>query len=80
MKIKWKSPFLFFAAIARSIWMWWTQGEIFVSDYEANMRINACRSCLHLDDGGQCELCTCFVSTKTLLVSEECPVGRWPKQ
>lgn len=60
--------------------MWWTQGEIFVSDYEADERLRICQSCHHLDECGQCELCTCFVSTKTLLVSEECPAGRWPKQ
>lgn len=66
------------AALWRVITNWFTRKPIFVTNDEAAQRLIACENCVHYADS-QCMLCTCFVTTKVLLRTEKCPVGRWPK-
>lgn len=39
-------------------------------------RLDHCRRCVnHVK--GNCRVCGCFVSAKTILASEKCPTGMW---
>lgn len=52
---------------------------ILVPDAEADRRLSICETpCQFLsEDGTQCVRCTCFIDAKTLLATEECPIGLW---
>lgn len=48
------------------------------SSGEANSRLAICRTCTyfrHTDE--RCSKCGCFMSVKTYLKAERCPVGKW---
>lgn len=79
MIFKIKTPFVFLAAVFRAIWHSLTSPyEIVVTESQQNKRLSICRSCKYHDDG-QCEICTCYIEPKSMLVTEDCPIGRWPK-
>ena len=40
-------------------------------------RIRICNSCPY--GGNRCDLCGCFIKTKTVLLSSSCPIGKWSK-
>jgi hypothetical protein len=41
-------------------------------------RLNICKACPHFSvPGGQCDVCTCFVSLKTMIRDEHCPKNYW---
>lgn len=42
-----------------------------------DQRMAVCRGCPRLRPGGRCDACGCFVSLKTTLATESCPVGKW---
>jgi hypothetical protein len=45
---------------------------------EANRRLNICKGCQFFDSLSQrCSRCGCFLSVKTYLKAESCPVGKW---
>ncbi len=45
---------------------------------EANRRLSICRGCEFFNAGAQrCQKCGCFLSVKTYLKAEKCPVGKW---
>ena len=39
-------------------------------------RMIICRSC-PLNNGNFCEGCTCYIPSKTALIDERCPIGKW---
>ena len=43
---------------------------------ERERRMNICRQCPERNHD-RCGLCGCFIKTKTILASSECPVGKW---
>ena len=43
---------------------------------ERERRMNICRACPDRNHD-RCGLCGCFIKTKTILNSSECPVGKW---
>ena len=43
---------------------------------ERERRYNICLNCPDRNND-RCSLCGCFLKTKTILASSECPVGRW---
>jgi hypothetical protein len=53
---------------------------IFAEKIEVDFRRRVCKVCPHYSESlGQCKVCTCFVSAKTLLSTESCPKGFWNK-
>lgn len=41
-------------------------------------RLEICRPCEHFRErGSKCEKCGCFMEYKTLIMSAECPIGKW---
>lgn len=45
---------------------------------EANRRLSICQGCEYFLSGSQrCQKCGCFLSVKTYLKAESCPVGKW---
>ena len=44
-----------------------------------NSRLLSCELCSSLK-AGVCTECGCVVKLKTKVASEECPLGKWPKQ
>jgi len=54
-----------------------TSGDrVLVEARVRNKRLEICKACEHCD-GSRCSQCGCFVSAKTLLTSEDCPLGFW---
>lgn len=50
--------------------------KISVEEYEK--RINICKTCEHFDSyKDKCKLCGCYMTMKTRLSGESCPVGKW---
>jgi len=43
---------------------------------ERERRMSICRACPDRNHD-RCGLCGCFIKTKTILNSSECPVGKW---
>lgn len=39
-------------------------------------RYNICLSCKHLN-GKKCNICGCYVKTKTRWSTESCPINKW---
>lgn len=45
---------------------------------EANRRLSICRGCEFFSSEAQrCQKCGCYLSVKTYLKAEKCPVGKW---
>ena len=45
---------------------------------EAERRLDICRSCpFFRKDDERCSKCGCYLSSKTYLKAEHCPVGKW---
>lgn len=76
MILRWRTPYLFLLAVGRVVRGWLTAQPLFVPPEHAEAREQACRACPQYAEG-QCRECTCFVSTKVLLRTERCPLGRW---
>lgn len=51
--------------------------DVLASEWTKMMRRQACRRCPQLVDSGQCRKCSCFVSLKTILAGEKCPLNKW---
>ncbi len=45
------------------------------------LRMAICNSCEHIEKKfltpSKCAICGCALKLKTLIVSEECPLGKW---
>lgn len=54
-----------------------TGQPIHVSAAERTARLSACATCPE-KEGGRCKLCGCFVSIKSRLPREACPLALWP--
>lgn len=49
-----------------------------VTDEEKNRRFDICKACeFFRPDSQRCSKCGCYMSLKTYLKAEKCPVGRW---
>lgn len=45
---------------------------------DANKRLLICQGCEFFSSGSQrCQKCGCFLSVKTYLKAEKCPMGKW---
>lgn len=55
------------------------KGEtIRVTTDEAQRRLDICKSCQFFRESDErCSKCGCFLSKKTYLKAEKCPVGKW---
>lgn len=51
-------------------------GKIKAADHEIEKRIKTCQACQHLD-ANRCSVCGCFISLKTGIASERCPIKKW---
>lgn len=51
-------------------------GKIVAPEATISKRISVCNSCRHLD-GNRCTVCGCFVTIKTGIASEKCPLNQW---
>jgi hypothetical protein len=40
-------------------------------------RLQTCATCEHFT-GMRCKICGCFVQVKSRMLSEDCPIGKWP--
>ena len=47
-----------------------------ISDAEQKRRLDICNKCEFLQNN-RCTKCGCFLSIKTYLRAEQCPVGKW---
>lgn len=52
---------------------------VFATAEVMTARIDRCLACPHAVHG-QCGLCTCVISLKTLVASESCPIAKWAAQ
>lgn len=52
------------------------QGELLVPPGLRQRRLGLCQACPYRA-GDRCTKCGCFVSVKTRLQTEACPVGKW---
>ena len=51
---------------------------ILAEEETVEFRRRVCKVCpFYSESLGQCKVCTCFVSAKTLLSTETCPKGFW---
>jgi len=67
-----------FKALGRVVRTFFKGAPTFVSAEEDLHRTTICHAChRYVQDSDQCLECTCFVSTKTLLTSESCPLKKW---
>lgn len=48
-----------------------------VSEELAMERLDICSKCPHYN-GRRCDICGCFMQTKSKLPSSHCPLGKWP--
>lgn len=80
MIVRWDSPVRLAKSIFRTV-RYVLQGRpaIVPPDIRAE-RYELCQACPS-NSGGQCRICTCFVSVKVILSSETCPDNppRWKK-
>lgn len=62
---------------AKAVLHWARRPEI-APDFVRRERIARCAACTYYEHG-QCQVCTCLVSVKTLLATERCPAKspRW---
>lgn len=73
------------SSLARSLWAFlrrlFSKGPTLADDAVRDERDARCAACRHfVAQSGQCNLCTCYISLKTLLASQWCPDGRWHPQ
>jgi tetratricopeptide (TPR) repeat protein len=40
-------------------------------------RLQTCATCEHFT-GMRCQICGCFIQVKSRMLSEDCPIGKWP--
>lgn len=72
------NPFRAAGALWRVIKSLFKREEVFVTQEESDRRWEICNSCPEQDkDLKQCKVCTCFLSLKTELASERCPLRKW---
>jgi len=67
-----------FSAIERAARARYLGQEVLVPASKRTARLKACAACPELDRDGQCRVCTCFVSAKSRLATETCPLKKWP--
>ena len=57
--------------------------RVLTTPEEQEKRLDSCYGCpwLRIDehDNDQCGKCWCFISGKTALTTEKCPVGKWAR-
>ena len=78
MIIKWKSPIILLTALWRVIKQKFHGDIVILPPHMIDIRLEACSMCYRNYDG-QCLECACFISIKSLLKTEKCPIGRWPE-
>lgn len=49
-----------------------------LSENDANNRLSICKQCPFFENNSQrCSKCGCYLSVKTYLKAERCPIGKW---
>lgn len=66
-------------AAARAVRACFSPDPVLATPEVQSIREVRCLNCPHHVEG-QCSLCTCVVSMKTIFATESCPAGRWKKQ
>jgi hypothetical protein len=52
--------------------------DLKISSEEAQKRLDICKTCEFFDKNSQrCSKCGCYLSVKTYLKAEHCPIGKW---
>jgi len=73
-----KTPFVFLRSIVKFfVFLLFRDRSVFVSRDQQTDRLRVCYRCSMLSSNGQCRVCGCFVSVKTSLASEHCPLYFW---
>ncbi len=68
------------AALYRVARLYFRGDDFLVSGRVAARRRQICNQCPRRDPKTeQCLECSCFLSLKTELVSEDCPLSKWPE-
>lgn len=52
-------------------------GPFLADALERDKRLDICKACPQMEANGQCRVCTCFVSLKTMIRDEYCPKNYW---
>lgn len=72
------NPFQAIRSFHRLVKAYFRGDAFFVSGRVLKKRRRKCNTCFHRDpQSDQCRLCSCFLSVKTQLTTERCPVDRW---
>jgi flagellar motor protein MotB len=49
-----------------------------INPTDANARLSICKQCPFFESNSQrCSKCGCYLSVKTYLKAERCPIGKW---
>jgi hypothetical protein len=72
------NPFRAAGALYRLARAWFTGDPFIVSGRIHARRRRLCKRCFWRDPkSDQCMKCSCFLSLKTELTTEKCPLGKW---
>jgi len=63
-------------ALRRMVLKIFSPGPLAVPEKVAAQRLEICKVCPY-NVGGQCTVCTCFISIKVMLSTETCPKKLW---
>lgn len=78
---KWNAPITAFRAALRAGIFAVREQRILAHPATVQYRLLRCAICPELDiQSMQCKSCACFVRSKALLASEECPKKFWQKE
>lgn len=70
------NPLRGFVAVLQVLWYRMRGYEILADPATALARRETCYDCeFHYD--GQCQICTCHIGAKTVLLPEQCPRKKW---
>lgn len=79
--VRWQ-PITFFRALGNALVALMSGNPVLVPLDVADERLSECekRAKVCYDpESGQCKMCSCYVTVKTLLATEKCPFGYWQR-
>jgi hypothetical protein len=76
MKITKQGLFNFIDAAGRVVDAAASGDQILVDSSIKNKRLDLCKICEH-NVANQCQICECLIRAKAMLVTENCPKGKW---
>ena len=60
-----------------TMWAWARNGFKLEEEQTAEARFAICKACPELLNEKQCNLCGCFMKTKTKIAGASCPLAKW---